>query len=206
MYSHTQVLYRQSVAHHQSLIARWRVVRRQRLHPCLLIKQSVLITSFIGVAHRRYIIYLPDSAECPYRTQTTAATLTPIAVLACCEVFEVSIRAIVVSRQRECKSVAHLIIYRRLHSPRVSCRVLYGCTRALIQQRRHSIYIHLTSHRITTIECTLWATQELHTLHIQHIEVVIVLVQIWHSVDQHTYHRLVDTCSKATHIYRRCHL
>ena len=65
------------------------------------------------------------------------------------------------------------------------------------------MYFHKTSHRVTAIECTLGATENVNSFDIIEIEIESRFVEIRNIVYIHTYRRRIDTRTDATDIHGR---
>ena len=174
----------------------------------LHIIELVGIATLIVISERCRVVQLPSTAQITHKAYTATTALTPIHIATIVSIVEEAlIHTVVICTYRVAElTISAAAIVRCLGTGRHTRAILYGGSYTLIVHRRESIYIHLATHRISAIERTLWATQQLHASNVEHIEVVVVLVKEGHAIYGKADDRLVDTCTKTTHIDRRGHL
>ena len=195
----------QTIAEVIAHIAAHIVVIYLRQHILLNIILGIGVAALIVVAKRSGVIQRPAAAHLPDCTQTTTSTLAPIYIATVVGVVEEAIGAVVVTTNRVGELLACLVVKVELGTQTVARAVLHRSSQTLVVQGREGVYIHLSAHSVTTIERTLRASQQLHTSHIGHLKIVVVLIKVRHSINGHTDDRLVDTRTEATHIDRRGH-
>ena len=162
--------------------------------------ESIGIASLVAITKRSGIIQRPAVTHLPDNSCTTTSTLAPIDIAAIESVIEEAVGAVVIAANRVCELITRLVVEIQFCTQTVARAILQRTAHTLVVHRREGVDIHLTSHSVSTVECTLWTTQQLHAGNIRHIEIVVILVQIWYSINRHTNHGLVDTRTEATHI------
>ena len=198
----------QSVAKRVAHICAGVVVVHIVQHILLHIVEHIGIATLVAITQRGRVIDLPAATQVADQAHTTTAALAIVYVAAIVGIIEEALlHAVVISTYRVTEfTISATSVIRRLGTKRDTRAVFQLRPDALIVHRREGVDIHLATHRVTAIECALRAAQQLNTRHIEHIEVVVVLIKVGHAVHRKTNDRLVDTRTEATNVDRRGHL
>ncbi len=197
-----------AVGNIQTLVTARRVVSDAVHRARLYIIQRVGVSALVVVPHRQRVVQRPAAAQIARHAHAAAAALTAVAIAAVVLVVEKSVGAGVISARHESEASAVTVV-RRTRPNRIARTVLrrgaHGVA-ASDAEGRKSVYVELAAHGVSPEKGALRAAQHLDRRHVEHVEIVIVLVQIGHAVDAHAYHGLVDARAEAADVYRRGHL
>ena len=163
----------------------------------IIIRIPTLIAIFIAKGH----IYFQVRTRQVNTTETSATGIALVYLfVVSCRIFKEATCVFVETSGRKSEAVGCPVIVGEWHIIIIVGRCSHADISTLISERRFCVHFDKSSHRITSVESTLWSSENVNTFDISIVEVESGFVDIRDVVYVKSYGRSVDTWADSADI------
>ena len=178
------VLYIKSGIQQVAVIATFIIVSRLGYISGFFIVESIRVTALVTIFITYIKVELPIIAGQVDGADTSTGRL-PFIYLFIVErcIAEETAFVFIKSSSRECKALIHTVIVSDGSIVLIVCTCPYPEVSTLIRERRFGMYFNKSTHRISSVQCTLRTAQHINTLDVGIIEIECGFIYIRYIVD-----------------------
>ena len=199
------VLYIKSGIQQVAVIATFIIVSRFGYISGFFIVESIRVTALVTIFITYIKVELPIVAGQVDGADTSTGRL-PFIYLFIVErcIAEETAFVFIKSSSRECKALIHPVIVSDGSIVLIVCTCPYPEVSTLIRERRFGMYFNKSTHRISSVQCTLRTAQHINTLDVGIIEIECRFIYIRYIVNIEAYGGSIDARTDTTNVDGRC--